>query len=172
MWILSGGTRDHLTVTWPGRATSVAIRTWPLLADHLLPQEEPATPLGRSSTARQRGRSGAQVCENRENAAMVVGRAGDPQLAEDAVDVALDRLRAEHQLLADAVVRAPFGHQAEHLALACGELVERAVVASPSKQLAHHLGIDGGASGGDAVDRLHEVVDGEHTVLEQVAETV
>ena len=94
-----------------------------------------APPRGRSGVATRLARTEvppgvvAQRREHRQHAAVVVGRLLEAELVEDLPDVRLDRLRAEEERLADRPVRPPLGHQAEHLALAVGQLVERAALA-------------------------------------------
>ena len=64
----------------------------------------------------------AEVGEHREHAAVLVGRGRQPELAEDAVDVRVDRLLAEEEAPADRGVRMALGDQAEQLALARRQL--------------------------------------------------
>src|SRR5205085_8282349 len=108
--------------------------------------------------------------EHREHPAVVVGSRRQIELSEDAVHVRLDGLRAEHELLADASIRAPFGHELQDLALAAGQLLERIVLAAAADQLPDHLGVDRRSSAADAAHGLEELVDLEHSVLEQVPE--
>src|SRR3954447_3522430 len=51
------------------------------------------------------------------HAAVLTGAGGEGQLVEDARDVLFDGMLGDDELFADALVRAPFGHQGEHLAL-------------------------------------------------------
>ena len=94
------------------------------------------------------------------------------ELGEDRRDVLLDRGGRDHQHLRDALVRAPFGHQLEHLALARRELVEGALLALAAEELLDDLRVDRGAAASDAPHGLEEVVDLEHAVLQQVAEAL
>src|SRR3954462_2751158 len=57
----------------------------------------------------------AQISEHRENAAVVVVRLRQPELAEDAGDVLLDRAFGNDELARDPGVAAALGHQPEHL---------------------------------------------------------
>jgi hypothetical protein len=77
---------------------------------------------------------------------VVVWRGEQPELEEDRVDVRLDRLRAEEQRLADRTVRPALGHQAEDLALARRQLLERVVVVASTEQLCDDVRIDDGAA--------------------------
>src|SRR3954452_10234774 len=79
-------------------------------------------------------RSGAEKSQYREHAPMVVARLFDPELHEDVFHVGLDRLRAQEEALADALVGTALGHQREHLALALGQLVESTRRSSASDQ--------------------------------------
>ena len=76
--------------------------------------------------------------EHGEHAAVVLRRLADAELGEDARDVLLDGVRGDHQRLGDAAVRAPLGHQLEHLALARRELLERVVAAAAAEHPGDH----------------------------------
>jgi hypothetical protein len=71
----------------------------------------------------------------------------------------------------DGVVRAAFGHQAEHLALARRDARQRVGSALAAQQPRDDLRVECGAAVRDAADRVHEPVDVADPVLEQVAET-
>ena len=101
---------------------------------------------------------------------MIVGRGRKPELREDAADVRLDGLRADHELLADAVVRAALRHQAEHFALARAEIGERILFTTAAEKLAYDLRVDGRAAVRHAPHRVEELVDLEHAVFQQVTE--
>src|SRR5215208_2522568 len=58
-----------------------------------------------------------------ERVADKVGAVLSVQLAHDVRLVRLDSLDADHQLVRDALVRAPLGDELEHLALTTGEQV-------------------------------------------------
>ena len=74
---------------------------------------------------------------------------------------------AEEELLRDRAVGAPFGDERQDVSLAIRQLVElRAPV--PADQALHDLGVEGGSSRGDALDRVDELGDVPHPVLEQV----
>jgi hypothetical protein len=104
---------------------------------------------------------GPQVRENGEYTAMVVGSRGDAELPEDVVSVALHRLRAEEERLADPAVRATLCHQGEDLSLPWCQLLERIVSPTPSEQLADDVRVHRRTARSDSVDRLDEVVDRE-----------
>ena len=77
----------------------------------------------------------------------------------------------DDQRRGDGGVGPALGHQRQHLALAGGERgasVGRAGLAA--EQLGHDLGVEGGAAGGDPAQRVDEVADVGHPVLEQVAD--
>src|SRR2546425_529227 len=75
-----------------------------------------------------------QVREHGEYAAVVVAALADAELEEDVAHVRLDGLRAEEELLADALVRVSLCDQREHLALALRQLVEQALLAPAAHQ--------------------------------------
>jgi len=67
-----------------------------------------------------------------------------------------------------AVLERP-SDQCEHLALPAGEgRIERGGLAARSEELGHDLGIEGGPSSRDALERFDEVADIRHPILEQV----
>src|SRR5947209_19320176 len=74
-------------------------------------------------------------------AAVVVGRLPQPELQKDMPDVRLDGFRAQEELSADRLVRAPFGHQFQDLALALTELGERAAFPA-AHEARHDRGVD------------------------------
>src|SRR5205085_10030078 len=100
----------------------------------------------------------------------VVRRLGEPELREDAVHVALDGLRTEEELLADPLVRASLGHQAENLSLAWAEPLERVMLAPPAEELRNHLGIDCRATARNAFHRVDELFDVHHALFAEVAD--
>src|SRR6266567_6170915 len=96
----------------------------------------------RIAVAEEAPSSGTEIGEDGEYAPVIVGCECEVKLLEDAVHVRLDRLGAEEELLADALVGAAFGHQAEYLAFACGEFAERPLVAATAEQLADDFRVD------------------------------
>ena len=110
--------------------------------------------------------------EHREHAAMVLGPAADAELGEDARHVLLDRVRGDDQRLGDALVRAPLGHQFEHLALARGERLERVVAAAPAEHVGDDRRVEHRPAGGDAPHGVGEQLEVGHAVLEQVADAL
>ena len=79
---------------------------------------------------------------------MVIGGWPQAQRAEDALDVLLDGVVGDEQALGDRVVRAPFGDQREHLALAIGQVLERVVgEAAAAHQLANDCRVEYRAPG-------------------------
>src|SRR5581483_12445236 len=91
------------------------------------------------------------------------------ELVDDAVYVLLDGADGEDERARDSRVRAALGHELEHLALACGERLERLRATVPD-QLRHDLGIKCGSAGADPSYGIDEVGDVEHAVLEQIAD--
>src|SRR5271163_924247 len=59
----------------------------------------------------------AQVGEDGEHTAVIVVAGGEIELGEDVGDVLLDRAGRDDEALGDRRVRAPLGHQLEHVAL-------------------------------------------------------
>src|SRR6188508_1161816 len=112
----------------------------------------------------------AEVGEHRQHAAVVLARLFERELREDPSHVALDRLRVEHEALGDALVRAALGHEAQDLALSRRQLVERAVGAGPSEEPRDDLRVDDRLAGRDAADRIGEVADPGHMLLEEIAD--
>ena len=68
----------------------------------------------------------------------------------------------------DRGIGASLGDQRENLAFAGGQGGQR--VAPPPHELADDLGVDHGRAGGDAAQRIGEVLDVDHPVFEQVAD--
>ena len=79
----------------------------------------------KSGGAGGRSARDAQVGQHRQHAPVVVVAGRQVELGEDVRDVLLDRARRHHEALGDRRVRAPLGHQLEHLALARGQARER-----------------------------------------------
>ena len=86
--------------------------------------------------------------------------------------VLLDRSFGHPQLARDAGVRAAFGHQREHLALARGEALERVVDAPRGYQLLDERGVDDRGALDDPLERLDEVLHVCHAALQQVADAL
>ena len=106
--------------------------------------------------ARADSRSERRNVQHGEHAAVVLGAAGHAELGEDARDVLLDGVRRDDQRLGDALVRAPLGHQLEHLALARRQLVERIVAAAAAEHVRDDRRVERRAAGGDAPDGVGE----------------
>jgi hypothetical protein len=68
----------------------------------------------------------------------------------------------------DGRVGVPFGDVGQHFALAARQ--RGPGVAAPPHQLGEDLGVDGGPASGDAAQRIGELLDVTHSVLEQVAQ--
>jgi hypothetical protein len=84
--------------------------------------------------------------------------------------VLLHRPLGDLEALGDALVRAPFRHELEHLALAVGERAQRPVLRVARQQPRDDLRVERRAAGDDAPQRAGELVDVADAVLEQVAE--
>ena len=82
----------------------------------------------------------------------------------------LDGLRRQPEPLRDAGVRSSLCHQAEHLALARGEIGQRVLRLGGGDQARDDLGIERRAATGDALGGFEEVVHVEDPVLQQIAE--
>ncbi len=82
----------------------------------------------------------------------------------------LDRPAGDDQGGRDPGVGAALGHQGEHLALARGQRGQALGVAAGAEELADHLGVEGGAAGGDPGQRVGELGHVGDPVLEQVAD--
>ena len=120
-----------------------------------------------SSTPELRGCP--EVREYREDAAMPVGPV-QVELAEDRADMGLDGPLREPELLGDARVRPALRHQAEHLALARRQLIERVVSRRRDEELLHDLRVERAAAAAHALRSFEELVHVEDAVLQQVAE--
>src|SRR5215217_9523342 len=88
------------------------------------------------------GAACAQECEDSDDAAMVCRHLADIELAEDASDVSLERLRTEEQSLGDSAVGVSLCHERKHLALPRGELREWPGVAAVADETGDDRGID------------------------------
>ena len=79
-------------------------------------------------------------------------------------------LSLRNSRLGDRGVRAALGHEAQHLALARGEPLERVAAAGTGEDLRDHLGIEGRPALADAADGRDELGDVGDPVLQQVAD--
>jgi hypothetical protein len=113
---------------------------------------------------------GAQVGEDGQNPPVVDARLGEAELAEDVLDVLLDRALGDVERPGDGVVGAAFGHEGEDLPFAGGERCEPPVAPAAGEELAHYFGIQHGPARGDLTDRCDEVGGVGHAVLEQVTD--
>ena len=82
---------------------------------------------------------------------------------------AFDRPAGDDEGGRDAGVGAALGHQGQHFALARGQRGQLLGVAAGAEELADHLGVEGGAAGGDPGQGVDELGDVGDPVLEQVA---
>src|SRR5213076_1352122 len=101
-----------------------------------------------------------------EDAAVVALRLRQSQLPEDAADVLLDRAAADEERRADGRIRAPLGHQREHVALALGQLLERAAACD---ELTHDLRVERRPARRHSPHGLDEIAYVRHALLEQIA---
>jgi hypothetical protein len=103
---------------------------------------------------------------------VVVFRLRQPELRQDVPHVLLHRSLREPKLGGDAGVRAPFGHQGQHLALASRELRQRVSVSSDSDECLHETRVDDGSARRDPLKCIHELVHRQDAALEQVADPI
>src|SRR3954468_8013019 len=113
--------------------------------------------------------SASEMGEDREHAAMIVGRRYQLELREDAGDVGLDRLGGQEEALADRLVRAALGDEGEDLALPLGQVVERDAGATPADELGDHLGVDDRPASRDSTDGVGEVLEILDAVLQEIS---
>src|SRR5258706_3539360 len=100
---------------------------------------------------------------------MVIRGVAQPELREDARDVALDRGDRYAEHLGDSAIGAPRGHQLENLSLAGAQPMERAAPVAVPDEHRDHLRIEHGAAAGDSPDRLDKGAHVPNAILEQVA---
>ena len=101
---------------------------------------------------------------------MVVSRLRQTKLGEDVAHMLLHRSLGEPELPGDPRVRATFGHQRQHLALACGQLRERIISLPSPDQCLDESRVDDGSASRDALHRLDEFVHVQDATFEQVAD--
>ena len=94
------------------------------------------------------------------------------ELVEDAPEVLFDRCLADHEGIGDATVGLAFGHRGEHVAFPWAEPVERPVVLAAAEHPRHDLRVQSGPASGNAGDRVDEALDGTHTLLEEIADSL
>src|SRR5215204_4793171 len=127
---------------------------------------------GRDASSAVVGRcatSATQIREDGQHPPVVVGRLADPEFPEDVPHVGLDGLRAQEELLADAVVRMSLGHEQEDLELASGEFVERAARARSPDHPGDDRRVENALALVDAVQRVDEYGYVRDALLEEVA---
>ena len=109
-------------------------------------------PKSELSAERDRPARGARLlarleeCDHREHPPMILGGLGQPQLAQDAVHVLLDRALGDPETMGDPGVGAALSHQLEHLAFARAEAASGSSDAARGDELLHERGVDGGAA--------------------------
>src|SRR5262249_30780966 len=104
----------------------------------------------------------------RQHAAVVVGSFIQAQFAEDAADVSLDRLGAQHQNLGDALVRPALGDEREYLAFASAQFIEGSRPAGPPDQPGDDGWVEYAFALGDTHNRVLEHADVRYALFEQV----
>ncbi len=109
--------------------------------------------------------------EHRQDATVVIGRAGEFELHEDAANVRLHGLGAEKEAVADRQVRSPLRHEGQNLSLALSELVERAADAAAADQLLDHRWVDRRPARTHPPDGLGKLANLGDPVLEEMAGT-
>src|SRR5436190_1486162 len=112
--------------------------------------------------------SAPQVGQHGEHAAVVLGRLLDPELDERPPDMRLDRLRAEPERPADALVRAALCHQRDDLALTRCELGHGINTAPPGEQLVDDRPVDNTLTGRDPLHGVEELLHAAYPFLQQV----
>jgi hypothetical protein len=100
---------------------------------------------------------------------MVCGGFADVEFAEDAADVSLECLRAEEELLADALVGVSLCHEREHLALAGRKFGERPRVAPVADETGDDGGVDDALSISDSSQRVGQRANFRDAVFQEVA---
>jgi len=83
-----------------------------------------------------------------------------------------DRLFGDHQFAGDPGVAVPLGHQRQDLQPPRSERRDRIVPTRPPDHAGHHVGINDGPTRRDPRQCLHEVLDIQHPLLEQVANSL
>jgi hypothetical protein len=86
--------------------------------------------------------------------------------------VLLHRGRLDGQPRGDALVRQPFGHQRQHLALTRRERLERIGAPAAAEHPRDDLGVERRAALGDGAHRVDEVAEIGDPVLEEIADAV
>src|SRR5690606_8998070 len=152
-------------------STSQAVRS-PGRRSRRVPQRSNRSPrvTNQSRARRNMATSALQPPQHGEHPAVVVLGGGQVQLHEDVADVLLDGALAHHQLAGDGGVGAALGHEAEHLALAGRQPVERVAPAGAGQQLGDDLGVERRAAGADPAHGLQELGHVGDAVLQEVAE--
>jgi signal transduction histidine kinase len=102
---------------------------------------------------------------------MIVPRAREVELHENAAHVLLDGSRGDEERACDAGIRTTLGHQRENFALPGAEDVERVAHVAGGDELAHEHGIDDRTAAYDPLERVDEVVDVGDATLQDVAAT-
>src|SRR5689334_11803599 len=92
------------------------------------------------------------------------------ELGKDVRDVLFDSPLGHRQRGGNGGVGTALGHQAEDLALAGRELLEAIAVAAGTDQLGYDLRIQCGAAGRYSRECVHEVVEVDDPLLEQVTD--
>src|SRR5919201_1192797 len=101
---------------------------------------------------------------------MIVRRFLHSQLPEDLPHVRLDRLGTQEEACTDAFVRATFGYEGEHLALALGELVEPAGGPRAVDEPGDDRRIDDALALVETAERIGQHGEIRDPLLEQVAD--
>jgi EmrB/QacA subfamily drug resistance transporter len=130
----------------------------------------PTGDIRRPSSGSRRKVLGAQVGEDGQNPPVVGVGLDEPELAEDVLDVLLDRALGDVECSGDGVVGATLGHEGEDLAFAGREPGEPLVTPAAGEKLAYYFGIEHGTTRGDLANRRDKVPDIGDAVLEQVTD--
>ena len=109
-----------------------------------------------------------QVCEDGQDAAVVVGRGGEVEFGEDGPYVGFHGLVGDEEGVGDVLVGASLGHEGQDVHLSSTEGVERVAPAGAANEQGDDCGVDDEPAGADLADRVAEFVDIADAVLEQV----
>src|ERR1700677_3537038 len=112
----------------------------------------------------------AQVGQHGQYPPVILGRREQAELAEQVPDVGFQRFGGHVELPRDRLVRPAFGHKGQHGQLAFGECLQRAIPPRPCHQPGHDLRVDHRLARRHPPDRVGELRDVGHPLLEHVAD--
>ena len=100
---------------------------------------------------------------------MIIRGVAEAECAEDAADVAFQRLGAHAQPFADAALGAALGHQPQYLLLPVREFRQGGAGAMAAEQAGDDVRVDHALAVGDPAQRVRQHDDVENAALEEVA---